>query len=472
MNTIAARLALLGAAIAAAASAQQDQLAADFAIERKAIADSCAFSLKGIGSCAYTLFTDHPLHIAAGSIAPQNGFGLGPAFVAHWQPVVQPSAPSYWRLSWDVDGLVSTNQSWRAGAYMTAVWVRRHRLVARPGGGALSNLGVPEYPVFHVVAQGVSLNTIPYFGLGPNTSDTARSYFGMRQSIVGVNVAWPILQSWHIALYGEANGRFVDIRPSAGRTSPSIEQLYTPATAPGLARQPAFAQFGQGIRMTQEFAGGRIRLNYAVTFKEYAAGDSTYSFQRLTTDLSHEFPIYRNSPGAATSALKGPDDCSTSIGDAKCPPPVVPPGTTRNRWGSVTGRFLLNRSFTQSGHVVPFYFQPTLGGSDIDNNPELPSYQDYRFRAPNNILAEARFEHVIYGPIGFTALIDEGKVALRGGDLDFTHLRHSYAAGLTLRAGGFPMVWLLFSWGGREGTHTIGAMNTSLLGASPRPSLY
>src|ERR1051326_2999649 len=97
---------------------------------------------------------------------------------------------------------------------------------------------------------------------------------------------------------------------------------------------------------------------------------------------------------------------------------------------------------------------------------ELSPYQDYRFRAPNNILAEARFEHVIYGLIGFTALINEGKVALRAGDLDFTHLRHSYAAGLTLRAGGFPMVWLLFSWGGRVGTHTIGAMNTSLLGAS------
>jgi hypothetical protein len=122
--------------------------------------------------------------------------------------------------------------------------------------------------------------------------------------------------------------------------------------------------------------------------------------------------------------------------------------------------------------VVPFYFQPTLGGSDIDGNPALPSYQDYRFRAPNNILAEARFEHSIYGPFGFTALIDEGKVALRRGDLDFSHLRHSYAVGLTLRAGAFPMVWLLFSWGGHEGTHTIGAMNTSLLGASARPSLY
>ncbi len=57
----------------------------------------------------------------------------------------------------------------------------------------------------------------------------------------------------------------------------------------------------------------------------------------------------------------------------------------------------------------------------------------------HNILAEARFEHSIYGPFG---------------------------------TGGFPMVWLLFSWGGREGAHTPAAMNASLLGASARPSLY
>jgi len=32
---------------------------------------------------------------------------------------------------------------------------------------------------------------------------------------------------------------------------------------------------------------------------------------------------------------------------------------------------------------------------------------------------------------------------------------HSFSVGLTLRAGGFPQVFVLFSWGGNEGTHTI-----------------
>jgi hypothetical protein len=69
-------------------------------------------------------------------------------------------------------------------------------------------------------------------------------------------------------------------------------------------------------------------------------------------------------------------------------------------------------------------------------------------------------------------MIDEAKVANTRGDLDFTHLRHSYSAGLTLRAGGFPMIYLLFSWGGDEGRHTTVNVDSSLLGAGARPSLY
>ena len=464
MRKVRIRTAVLAASVAlsAGAVAQESQLGSDFRREGQALHKDCSsFTFGAIGSCAYTLFTDHPMHIAAGGIAPQNGFGFGPAFVAHWTP------NESWRLSWDVDAVVSTNKSWRAGAYMTAIWDRHRGIVIQPGGGGgTSNLAVQEQPVFHVLAQSISLNTIPFFGIGPSTSDTARSYFGMRQTIVGANATWPVLQKWHLSLYGEANGRFVDIRASTGRSSPSIEQLYSAATAPGLASQPAFAQFGQGVRFVPALAGGHIRLNYAVTLKEYVAGDSTFSFERLTTDLSHEFPLYRRTRRFLPNGFNGPDDCSLSASEHSCP------AVTRNLEGSITVRFLMNQSFTPAGHLVPFYFQPTLGGSDIDGNPALASYQDYRFRAPNNILAEARFEHSIYGPFGLTAMLDEGKVALQRGDLDFTHLRHSYSVGLTLRAGGFPMVRLLYAWGGREGTHTTAALNTSLLGASARPSLY
>src|ERR1700751_3673296 len=68
--------------VSSAALAQESWVHADFRREGERIADACKFySFMSVGYCAYPLFTDHPLHIATGSMPPQNGFGLGGAFV-------------------------------------------------------------------------------------------------------------------------------------------------------------------------------------------------------------------------------------------------------------------------------------------------------------------------------------------------------------------------------------------------------
>ena len=110
-------------------------------------------------------------------------------------------------------------------------------------------------------------------------------------------------------------------------------------------------------------------------------------------------------------------------------------------------RLLITESTASAGSIVPFYFQPTLGGSNINGNPWLSSYSDYRFRAPNTLLLREAFEHSIWGPIGFAFSADQGKVALERNDVDFNHLAHSYSVGLTLRAGGLPALSLAFAWG-------------------------
>ncbi len=65
-----------------------------------------------------------------------------------------------------------------------------------------------------------------------------------------------------------------------------------------------------------------------------------------------------------------------------------------------------------------------------------------------------------------------GPGSAEAGDLGFDHLAHSYAAGLTVHAGGLPVIELLFAWGGHEGTHTIANVSASLLGGTSRPSLF
>jgi len=450
--------------------AQESPLHAELRREGERVSDACGtFSFKSVPGCAYTLFTDHPLHIAAGSMPPQNGFGLGGAFV--WS-----KNTTNWRMSWDLDAVGAFSGAWRAGGYMKLVHTphptRGPIRVTHPG-DTTATATQPEsfthpYTVFDLYAQSISLNKINFFGLGNDSLLAGKSVFGMRQTIVGVSVIKPVFEwqaiRWlNLALLGEVNGRFVDIRGEGGQSAPSIETLYTDITAPGLSSQPGFSQFGEGVRIKP--AIGNLQLNYMGKFQQFFAPSSSQnSFLRWTVDLDHTYSLYESSQPASPQTV-GPDSCAPP--GEKCP--EIP--HTRNLNGSIGVRFLLSESITSGTSAVPFYFQQTLGGQDINSALSLGSYQDYRFRAPNLLLLQETFEHSIWGPFGVKFMADQGRVAITRSDVGFSHLKHSFAGGLTLRAGGFPMVSLMFAWGGPEGHHNIFNMNTSLLGGAARPLL-
>jgi hypothetical protein len=470
MRAIAAILLLLVAGIARGQTAAPQTAATnvDPPGEMDKLKDSCgAFTIKVVPDCVEELFTGQPVHIAVGSIAPQNGFGAGVAYVGH-------KNTDNWRISWDADAVGSINGSWRAGAYMKFVHSGQPLIGHHLGSQNVKRnwTELPEHTVLGLYAQAISLNKITYFGLGPGTNEAARSFYGMRETIAGANAIKPIYDPLKISLYGEINGRFVSLRPSDGQPSPSIEQLYTEATAPGLTNQPGVLQLGEGVRMTPVLGNAIVRLNYNVAFQQYfAPGNTTFSFERATIDLGHQFALY----GKTTRVIEprsanGPDDCSL---DAAEKHPECPKAFTRNLEGSIGFRLFTALSMTPGGDIVPFYYQPTLGGSDINGNSTLASFQDYRFRAPDVLLLRESFEHSVGPlPLGVAFMVDEGKVALTRGGLGASPWVHSFSAGLTLRAGGFPQVFLLFSWGGGEGTHTSVNVNNSLLGGSDRPSLY
>jgi len=427
--------------------------------------ESCfSFTFSGLGGCAEELFTGVPLHIAVGSIAPQNGFGGGVAYVGH-------HTTDNWRNNWNADAIASGNGSWRAGLYVKFVHTPNEPVVATigpPQPGKDHPVDLKEHTIFGLYAQAISLNKITFFGLGPNTTEAGRTYFGMTETIIGGNVVKPLSGFLNSSLFGEMNGRFVGIRESNGQNSPSISQVYDEATAPGLISQPGTFQLGEGIRIRPVFAADVVRLNYSATYQQYFATDN-FTFQRVTVDLGHQVILHTKTFINEARLNNGPDACANGTdAHAPCPKPYA-----RNFDGSIGFRFFTALSMTPGGNIVPFYYQPTLGGSDINGNSSLSSYQDYRFRAPNVMFLRESFEHSIWDlPIGFTMMADEGKVALTRGGLGSSPWIHSFSTGLTLRAGGFPQVYLLFSWGGNEGTHTIANVNTSLLGGTSRPSLF
>jgi hypothetical protein len=450
-----------------------DVAAQDPGSETGKLKKNCPF--KSTLGCLQVLFTGEPVHIAVGSIAPQNGVAAGVAFVGSHDNI-----SGNWRNSWNADAVASSNGSWRAGVYLKFVdsHISDIGVVKGTSGSDKTPTALPEQPVINVYAQTITLKKLMFFGLGPDSTLAGRSFYGMRETIVGASFIKPLNDEVvNAGIYAEINSRWVQINPPGDNSLPTIQTLYNETTAPGLTTQPFFLQLGVGARIRPDFK--RLHLDYDLGFRPYiAATDSRFTFGRLTTDLRHEFQLYgRGFP--LSRETNGPDDCSsesasnpTGHTEAAARSKTCSTQYTRDKVGTLGVRAFSSLSVLNGSGGVPFYFQPTLGGGDINGSSSLAAYTDYRFRAPNVLLLSESFEHSIgKWPVGLLFSVDEGKVALRQGDLGSNPWIHTFNTGLTLRAGGFPVLSVLFAWG-HEGTHILANVNNSLLGSSSRPSLF
>jgi hypothetical protein len=447
----------------------ESRLHRDFRVEGEALKNCTKLNFGSLTDCGQTLVIGQPLHIAVGSLSPQNGFGAGLAFVEH------KNLASEWRDNFDIDALATTNGSWRAGAYIKAYRLGGGTIRMNTGNAPAAKTALfTSAPLFNFYSQSTSLNHIDYYGLGPNTSRAAHATYGFSQNITGANAILPVGGLFAPATASvvlELNGRFPSVRPGPNG-EPSITQRYTDANTPGLARQAGYLQLAEGLRIAPAFFKGHLRLNYFASFQQYLApSNSAYSFRRWSGDFTHLIPLYNFFPARATQ-YNGPDDC-TGAGGKGSERPCPPVSLAQQLEGSITLRASLSESFAGRASRVPFYLMPTIGGSDINGTPMLASYPDYRFRGPNLLLFQGTIEHSIGKlPIGALFSADGGKVGLRRNDISLDHFRHTFSAGLTVHAGGLPVFSFVYAWGGSEGNHPIASVSSNLLGGSSRPSLF
>jgi hypothetical protein len=453
-------LLLAGAAPGSAQDPQEGRLRAEFRLEGDELKENCG-SLKTITSCGATLVTGHPFHIAVGSIAPQNGFGFGPALITHSTPSER------WRNQWSTDAVFAPGGAWRAGSYFKGIHTDVRIPTPVPGGTASGPLvRITEYPIYSAFVQTISLPKVLFYGSGSDSSAADKTAFGMTEAIIGGGATLPFPRfapPLRLSVLLEANGRLFDVR--SGKDEPDIASRFDDATAPGLTAQPAFGQFGEAVRIQPAFANDRIQLGYTFQYQQFVSPQSDFSFNRWTLNLNHDVPIYHTHGPSLRRESNGPNECFVSPTDHRCP------ATTRDRWGTASFRLLASKSQVGDTGAVPFYLQRTLGGSDIDGTRTLASYSDYRFRGPHVLLLQETLEHAIWGPFGFLLQGEHGKVAAQNQSLDFKGLRNTFTIGATLRAGGFPYVNASWSTGGSEGNHFILTMDASLLGSGGRPSL-
>jgi len=344
-----------------------------------------------------------------------------------------------------------------------------------------------------------SVQTVAFYGLG-STSPSTKYVYQLNETYGGASARMPIF-NW-LTLNGQIEYRQPDL---PGLTSANAVNLnFSETTAPGLASQPPFMHYGTGVTTLARVLSEPVSpdadaaketpplmkrrfvysfLNEAdyhwysdrdtghYSFQQFVfSGDETIQFggvieEYVPATKVKTFPFFKrnfyqfigHSCGVVdqreksapeidpTTGKKSPAQTERVANDLRVTDPCD--------FGKLEIKTYLALSHAGSGDVIPFYMQPTVGGSDIDSRLSLRGFADYRFRAPDATFIQTEYSVPISGPIGGLAFYDAGNVGQTLSGLSFAHLRQDAGVGGAVRFGGSVVAQVYLAMGAGHGVH-------------------
>jgi hypothetical protein len=371
------------------------------------------FNLQLITQCGQAIFNGKPLHLDMQMFPPGNGMAIGLAYTHGF------TFGEQWKNEWEIGGRGSFQGAWNGHMLMT---FRLQKADTGLGPPANPFHTVKDHLLIHFFAEGQQLPKLDFYGEGANSNLNSLALYSERDTRVGLAIDKPL--TWWLNVGAKVEGIWPDIYETSDSTHKSVAAVYSAAQAPGIESQPPFTHYQFFVRPhlpNQE----PYDLLYKIGYEFYQDhGRYKYSFRRFRADLLHNLYLER-----ANGARR------------------------RDSILSIYGR--LSLADTSAGQAVPFYLQDTLGGSDINGDPSLRSFADYRFRAPNAVAIETEFNRRLWRFLGLMAFYDTGMVAVKRSDLDFGNFRHSFGGGLTLWSTSRVVFKAYVGFGGGEGHHTF-----------------
>lgn len=354
------------------------------------------FDLPLITQCGQAIFNGSPLHPDLQPFAPGNGIGIGLGYRHQF------TFGEQWKNEFDIGGRGSFQGAWN-GHLLTTFHLQ---------GGTPNLNGPPVNPLhrvkdsllIHFFVEGQSLPQIDYYGQGPHSSLNSLVKYSERDVRIGMAVDKPL--TWWL---------------NAGA---KIEGLWPDIGLPAIGSQPTFVHYQAFLR--PHFPNQEpYDLLYKIGYEFYqATGGPKYSFRRFRADLLHNLYLERSNGAKRRDSIL-----------------------------SFYGR--LSLADASKNNIVPFYLQETLGGTDINGDPVLRGFPDYRFRANNLVAIETEFNRRIWKFLGLMAFYDVGQVAEKRGDLDIGGFRHSVGGGFTFWSASRVVLKAYVGFGGGEGHHTF-----------------
>jgi hypothetical protein len=296
------------------------------------------------------------------------------------------------RTHWDVKGLYSI-KSYKLLEFSTDSW-----------GHAAGRLDLHGRLGWRDATQ------VAYYGLGIDSPDV-RSNFQMKQAYVGGDLQ---VRPGGYTVFG-AGVMYEDYTLEQGAGNfPSIEEIFTPATAPGLGASPTYVHMIGSAGIDWRPAAGYARRGglYQVTYHNFADRNETNSFDRIDGEIVQHLPILRENWVVSLHGV-----VQTTLDD---------------------------------DDVVPYFLLPSLGSGST-----LRAYPSWRFRDRHSLLMSGEFRWIPSRlGIDMALFYDTGKVTSRWDDLSLSGLKSSVGIGIRFHSPIATPLRIELAHG-REGLHLI-----------------
>jgi hypothetical protein len=173
-------------------------------------------------------------------------------------------------------------------------------------------------------------------------------------------------------------------------TAPSVDEVYTADTLPGLGASPTYVHSQATVALDSRASPGYARRGgfYGVTFHDFRDGDRRFGFRQTDYEAIQHIPVLRD-----TWVL------------------------------SLHGRLELANA--ASDQAIPFFMLPALGGGS-----SLRGFASWRFRDVNSLLLQAEWRVLVNRFVDLALFYDAGRVAARRSDLTDAPLKSDYGAGV------------------------------------------
>lgn len=407
-------------------------------------------------ACVEALVSQDKYHLTMASLPPSNGFG--PALVLEYRRHLVSPASSNEDAKKSLIDLsatlgATTNSSWTAGGDFRWILPRGYKPPKEPE-NQNAYLWIEnhlEAETLHASFAHRSVRTLYYFGEG-SRSPNQQLVFAQDDSFGFLEFRYPVNDSLAFTLNGGADATSL---PSISDAT-AVEKHF-PANLPGLATQPTLARFSVGATssITKQFGGTFEGLpkqdnphfqeeipftaaNQASFAWSQTTDGSPYSFQRFTFTSDEQLGLKFRSRNMF-SADKHPFITQHVCGNNK--------QRQQCSFGDVDLHALLDLSHTGTGNQIPFYLEPTLGGTDIDSRLTLRGWDNYRFRGKDRALVQLEYGVTVWDPFGVYAFYDAGKVGSSPSDISPTDFRQDAGFGLSVRLRGNVVAQTYLAWG-------------------------